>query len=172
MNKKPSLKEDIFKQILYKELSKLNSVAGSKSNFYEFIRTKYRCTRQTCLRWHDKYYPEYQKNRLNRIVDTTIDGEAEAIKAGLKSKYDRVLELQRQVDAMKSELDNNSTVVSVFHNGELYTDKRPLSSLEKSRLHQVIKELRAEISKIEGDYAPTKSTVTIDGADSIFIEKK
>lgn len=63
----------------------------------------------------------------------------EAVETGLKSKLERVLILQTEVDACLTDLYGSE-----------------LSIIEKVRLRQVIKELQSEISKIEGDYAPNK----------------
>lgn len=103
-------------------------------------------------------------NRLNKAKeDKSIEAEVKVLESGLKLKNDRLLELQNQYEKLEDELATNKTVVSTFHEGSLVTDYRVLTPLEKAKLHQVIKELRAEISKIEGDYAPTKQDLNVKG---------
>ena len=79
-----------------------------------------------------------------------------SLKSGLKSKLDRLLELQEQIKKLNDELETNIMIVSTFSDGELLTGMRPLNSIEKATINKTIKEIRSEISKIEGDYAPTK----------------
>ncbi len=63
----------------------------------------------------------------------------EAVETWLKSKLERVLILQTEVDACLNDLYESE-----------------LSIIEKVRLRLAIRELQAEVSKIEGDYAPNK----------------
>lgn len=70
-----------------------------------------------------------------------------AAKNGLKTKAERLMILQNEVD---NSLKDLKTARKVF---------------DKVSLRKVIKELQSEISKIEGDYAPTKGEFTgKDGA--------
>lgn len=64
-------------------------------------------------------------------------------KNGLKTKMERLMILQNEVDACIHEL-------------ELSSKKTPLDVYERVALRKTIKDLQAEISKIEGDYAAEK----------------
>lgn len=72
-------------------------------------------------------------------TDTLIEETKEAVKLGIKSKLERLLILQKEVDACLIDLANDELEIS-----------------EKVALRKTIKELQSEISKIEGDYAPQK----------------
>jgi hypothetical protein len=65
-----------------------------------------------------------------------------------------LLELQNQYEDVKKIIDNGVTGVSTFFGEKLVINQRPLTALEIAKLHTTIKDLRKEISEIEGDYAP------------------
>jgi molecular chaperone DnaK (HSP70) len=81
-----------------------------------------------------------EKTANDTLVAETID----AVKSGLKTKAERLMILQKQIDCSESELESGKS------NG------KHLTVLEKVALRKVLKELQSEISKIEGDYAPIK----------------
>ncbi len=78
--------------------------------------------------------------RQRHIEAMRLQNMKEALQTGLKSKLERVLILQTEVDGC------------LF---DLY-DTESLPIVEKVRLRMAIKELQSEISKIEGDYAASK----------------
>ena len=154
--------DDQWKSIVYDFLADKENKRG-KTNFYELLRTKYELTKSTTLKMYDKYEKEFDLSANKGKDEAVLTESKKAIESGLKLKNDRLLELQNQYKKLEDELATNKTVVSTFHDGSLVTDYRELTPLEKAKLHQVIKELRAEISKIEGDYAPTKQDLNVKG---------
>ena len=109
----------------------------------------------------DKYWKianqthSQQRELINNAkLTTTIEEEKEAVKIGLKSKFERLLILQNEVDNCTKDLDNGFTE-ELKSDGQLLS--RPITIQEKTALRNTIKNLQSEISKIEGDYAPTKS---------------
>lgn len=119
-------------------------------------------------------YLEYQ-NRLNKQKeDTSIAFEVEAIKQGLKSKIQRTIEKQQDVDRLRESVKNGFTEDFYISNGEHVLYQRPLTETEKATILKRATEIEDSISKIEGDYAPTKTDVSLTdkgGADKLFIEK-
>ena len=77
--------------------------------------------------------------RQKQIEGMRLQKTKEAVETGLKSKLERVMILQTEVDECLNDL----------YAGDL-------SILEKVRLRMAIKEIQGEISKIEGDYAASK----------------
>lgn len=100
-------------------------------------------------------FSEYQKTLKEAKDKVSINLEVKALESGLKSKFDRLAILQNQVDEIMTDLK-----VGLIEkpNGEF----RELNPVEKSKLRQVLKEIQAEISKIDGDYAPTKTDLSIN----------
>jgi hypothetical protein len=121
----------------------------SERTFYNFWKTA-------------KEQHSQQRELINNAkLNTTIEEEKEAVKIGLKSKFERLLILQNEVDNCTKDLENGYTE-ELKSDGQLLS--RPITIQEKTALRNTIKNLQSEISKIEGDYAPTKSEtdITID----------
>lgn len=96
----------------------------------------------------NEQHKEIQR-KIKEAKDRVIISEAEKnAKNGLKSKAERLMILQDMIDDSLSDI------------------KDDLVSLgEKVKLRRLIKDIQAEISKIEGDYAPEKSEVKINELD-------
>jgi len=105
----------------------------------------------------------YQE-RVNKAKEDVIIGhEIKALKNGLKTKNQRLLFYQNQIDLMEKQLTgdiktyfivNNKPVINPNSKGEY------ILPLEKqNEIRKQIKDYQTEISKIEGDYAATKSEV-------------
>lgn len=149
--------KQIYIDFILKELSKGN--VQHKDVICLFL-PKFACTRQT----FDKYWKlanethSQQRETINNAkLEQSIETEKEAVKIGLKSKFERLLILQKEVDNCTLDLDNGFTE-ELKSTGELLT--RPITIQEKTALRNTIKNLQSEISKIEGDYAPTKAENT------------
>jgi hypothetical protein len=69
------LSDDLFKELLFKELNSGNEKAHLKTNFYEYLRkNKYSCNKTRSLNLHDLYYNEWvilsEKIRIDNIKNT------------------------------------------------------------------------------------------------------
>lgn len=120
--------------------------------------------KRTIERYYNIAYESYCKTqeKANKAAEQEYISETvKAVKNGLKTKSERLMILQNQVDACLSELDELNEIEKT---GVIY---------EKVALRQTIKQLQAEISKIEGDYAPKKQEVKIDnsGVDFFSVEE-
>lgn len=101
-------------------------------------------------------YVELQDSVNAAIEQAIISEEVQAAKNGLKSKHERLMTLQRQVDATESELNNGRTKETVIRGGKGVSIDRDFTVMERAQLRRTLKDLQSEISKIEGDYAATK----------------
>ena len=131
---------------------------------------KFRLTRRS----FDKYWKianekhsEFIEKRETKINEATIHNTIENLSNGLKSKSERLMNLQRQIDDLQAELEKNIMHVHAFSMGEMVMGTRPMNSLEKAKIADTIKGLQSEISKIEGDYAATKQDVKLTESFSI-----
>lgn len=132
----------------------------------ETVRNKLNLTKTTFYRLKDKAEEEMLKRAATRQkkLESSMDQELlKAQKRGLKSKLDRVLLLQEQIDHMIDELDQETYTESfeIKVNGNSIRQERDviLTPMQKAYIRKTIKELQAEISKIEGDYAPVAVNV-------------
>ena len=93
----------------------------------------------------------------------SIEVEKEAIKKGLKTKIERLLILQNQVDKIIREIENGYCTDNIVSDGIPTCIMRPLRPMEISAMRKNIKDLQSEISKIEGDYATARHDLTSNG---------
>lgn len=155
--KKPKLTENIFEQEVINALSSESSEIHKKTNFYELLQTKYTCTKAYTLKWWDIYYNKHVTATNNALNDTVVSEKINALKIGLKTKIERLLILQKEVENCTLDLENGFTE-ELKSDGQLLN--RPITIQEKTALRNTIKNLQSEISKIEGDYAPMKNENT------------
>lgn len=97
-----------------------------------------------------------QSQRQKELENIKLQELTDAAKNGLKSKTERILNLQRQIDDIQSDLDRNQTFEYLVVQGTVQKVSRELMPTEKANLRRSIKYIQSEISKIEGDYAPKK----------------
>ena len=137
---------------------------------------KFRMTRRT----FDKYWKianekhsEFIDKRETKINEATIHNTIENLSNGLKTKSERLMNLQRQADDIQRMLDSNITPDIVKSPKQLeWTEiERKLTYIERAQLMKALRELQSEISKIEGDYAATKTQVELKQEQPLFPDK-
>lgn len=102
----------------------------------------------------------YQNKVQKEKERVSIETEVEAVKQGLKTKNDRLLNLQKLVDDCLKDLAEGMTNNVAFKNGEPKQYRRKMTIAEYNQTRKTLKELQSEISKIEGDYAPNKTELS------------
>lgn len=102
----------------------------------------------------------YQNKVQKEKERVSIETEVEAIKQGLKTKTERLLNLQKLVDDCLKDLAEGMTNDVAFKNGEPKQYRRKMTIAEYNQTRKTLKELQSEISKIEGDYAPNKTELS------------
>ncbi len=86
---------ELWKSLVYDYLS---SNKRGKTNFYELLRTNYKCQKAVCLEMYDKYEKEFDIS-INEGKDKGLAiASEEALKLGLKSKFAWVAQLQKELD--------------------------------------------------------------------------
>lgn len=123
---------------------------------------------QTPARTFDRYYKtakeqykQYQETINKARLEESIKLEKEAVKNGLKTKNERLLILQNLVDVCLEELTTKQCNDTVVQDGKAKNIKRLMNQRELNDTRKTLKDLQQEISKIEGDYAPTKTENSI-----------
>lgn len=158
------LSDELFKKLLFEELNSGNEKAHLKTNFFQLIQTSYSCDKTRALKLHDLYYPEWVNLQDKANNEAMVKNANSSLKSQIKTKNERLIILQTQVDEMMDDLVNGK-----IDNG---AGGRVLNPVEKAKIRQVIKELQSEISKIEGDYAVSKTETKITGigASAVIVE--
>lgn len=105
----------------------------------------------------------YQKKANEAKERVSIELEKKAVKQGLKTKFDRLIILQNQVEDILKRLEKGTHPQETFKDGKVLKFERELTPNEITAYNRTIKELQAEISKIEGDYIAQK--VELSGKD-------
>ena len=99
---------------------------------------------------------------VNKAKDeVSIQYEVDTLKQGLKSKQERLLEYQNEINSLQKRIDKNEDYKYLIANGVIQKVVCEIDLKTVAILHRAIKDLRSEISKIEGDYAP-KEIITTD----------
>lgn len=92
------------------------------------------------------------KQRQGLIESVKTEQTIVAVKNGLKSKTDRVLTLQRQIDSIQKELEDNIDPGYIVIGGKPQKINKEIAMRDRALMRKVLRELQAEVSKLEGDY--------------------
>ena len=101
-------------------------------------------------------FKSYQNKLQTEKERVSIEEEIKTVKKGLKTKSERLLNLQKLADDCLQELESGQTTETIIVDGVPKAFSRKMTLYEINHTRKVFKELQAEISKIEGDYAVTK----------------
>lgn len=85
--------------------------------------------------------------------------ELSSVKSQIKSKNERLLILQTEIEQTRAELERDLEYDYPVIQGKVQKVSRGLTAAERARLRDTLQKLQSEISKIEGDYAAVKSDV-------------
>jgi len=149
MKNKILQRKSISEASLKSEIKSLfNKGITQKTNAYNEIRIKFKMSKQRFLQAFDSVHQEWAHLKDQAQNEAIFEGEKQATKSGIKSKVERILILQNEVD--KCLLD-------------LYPirGKKP-TIFEKVALRKTMKDLQSEISKIEDDYAPVRGELSVN----------
>ena len=145
-NKQKISSEAQWKSLVYEYLTNGNR---GKSNFYEHLRTNYKCEKSNTLKKYDVYEVEYDLNLNKGKDDIILETEKERLKSAILTKFER-MEIASNIAKGKAWKSGNVMVV-------------PNASDRMKACDY--------LSKIDGDYAPTKVAETdSDGNDKLNIE--
>ena len=106
-------------------------------------------------------FKSYRSDVNKAKNDASIKLEIQTLKQGLKSKFERTLNLQNQIDHLQNRLDKNLEYDYIVVDKKIQKVERSLTVSETAVLIREIKGLSALIGTNEGDSAPTKSEVSV-----------
>ena len=115
---------------------------------------------------------EYQNALKKEKEAISIKEDVKLFKEGLKTKSERLLIYQKQINDIEAELELGTTEDVKSSMGMPTFITRSLLPVEKSSMRKTLKDLQAEISKIEGDYAPTKTELSGEVKTGFASEKQ
>lgn len=126
------------------------------------IRNHLKLSKTTFYRLKSKASQELKRRldiKQNVIEEIIVQETGNAQKEILKTKADRLLNLQKQIDDTQKDLDAGTTTRYITVDGSVKALEAKLSATEKAILRRTITQIQAEISKIEGDYAVPKGDI-------------
>lgn len=171
----PKIKEriSISDAQLKSELIKLfNSQNTDKGKCREILGRKYKIQVKRFYDTFNSTMKQWQITQEKAQREQIIENTKEAIKEGLKLKLERQLEIQNDIKEIDAKLKINKVTDYSFFQGDAYPYERDLLPNEIAVLIRTKKELHAELSKMAGEYAPTKKDLvhTFNGYDDIIIK--
>jgi len=126
-----------WKSLVYDYLTNGNR---GKSNFYELLRTNYKCEKSNTLKQYDIYEAEYDLTLNKGKDDIILESEKERLKSAILTKFER-MEIASNIAKGKAWMSGNVMIV-------------PNASDRMKACDY--------LSKIDGDYAPSKTDVTVN----------
>lgn len=123
-----------WKSLVYDYLTNGNR---GKSNFYELLRTNYKCEKSNTLKQYDIYEAEYDLNLNKGKDDIILESEKERLKSAILTKFER-MEIASNIAKGKAWKSGNVMIV-------------PNASDRMKACDY--------LSKIDGDYAPSKTEI-------------
>lgn len=142
------LSDDLFKELLFKELNSGNEKSHLKTNFFQLIQTNYSCDKTRALKLHDLYYQEWVNLQNKATNEQTIEIAKESV---IKHNITR--------DKLVEELNEVKELAKIP------------DQFGKINATAVIKAIEVQ-AKLLGLNEAEKSNITIlKGADDLFIEE-
>ena len=126
-----------WKSLVYDYLTNGNR---GKSNFYELLRTNYKCEKSNTLKQYDIYEAEYDLNLNKGKDDIILESEKERLKSAILTKFER-MEIASNIAKGKAWKSGNVMIVP--------------NACDRMKACDYL-------SKIDGDYAPSKTDVTVN----------
>lgn len=139
------------------------------SKFHKTERTFWNQWKEAKSKWETLQITK-EKDKADAIHQSNLD----MLKSGLKSKEERQLSLQKQIDDIEKILDDGITPDAIFDNKAMISVdvERKLTAIERANLMKVHRELIAELNKMDGSYAATKTDITVKQEQPLFPDIK
>jgi len=134
-----------WKSLVYDYLTNGNR---GKSNFYELLRTNYKCEKSNTLKQYDIYESEYDLTLNKGKDDIILESEKERLKSSILTKFER-MEIASNIARGKAWKSGNVMIV-------------PNASDRMKACDY--------LSKIDGDYAATKIENEVTVTDGIKVK--
>ena len=144
-NKQKISSEAQWKSLVYEYLTNGNR---GKSNFYEHLRTSYKCEKSNTLKQYDIYEAEYDLNLNKGKDDIILESEKERLKSAILTKFERM------------EIASNIAKGKAWRSGDVMVVPNASDRMKACDY----------LSKIDGDYAPAK--LEHSGSTEVIIQGK
>lgn len=130
------------------------------TEMYTIYKQKYTLSRSAFAKdWNvsSTMYKDYLLRSSKAKDDARLKADAEIAVKALKTKHERLLQYQKLVDECLHDLATGMTNDTDVHEGVVTEYRRKMTITEINQTRRTLRDLQTEISKMEGDYAPTKN---------------
>lgn len=152
---KPNPSREVIINAIIKEIAVGNTrgkTLGKIGKRWEISRTSFDRYWKTANDRQSLRQERAQKASDKAYTETVV----EAVKQGLKSKIEKQLHLQKMIEDVQADIDRGIMEDYIVISGKLQTVNKVMTASEKAYLRKTIRELYAELNKMDGDYTPAK----------------
>lgn len=147
-------------------LALFNTGFTGKTELFGIIRIKYTLARDRYFKMYDECYLGWGKTKEIADNEATVSAATESARKGLKSKLEKQINLQNEINQIDSQLSGE--VISSYIVGNKVHESHdeagnfnlPIQVQNDLRVKKL--QYTAELNKMEGDYQPNK--VELSGA--------
>lgn len=111
-------------------------------------------------------HSERENKRRKALEEVEMAEEKKARQKGLKTRFDRLFELQNDYDAINRTIEKGITKDTLIQNGHPKTFERPLTESEKERLYGRKQSLIKQIQDMEADALPVTTNTNVNLTDT------
>lgn len=160
------IRKRLSDELLKIEIEKLfDEGIVTPENVWKRMETNFAIGKPRVNRAYHRYHSEWAKSKDKSISDVRQENDKEAAKNGLKSKTERVMFYQNEIERMEAQLKGEvkfnfilGLSIKASHTGDVFM----LPIQVQNEIRRTIQSYQSEISKLEGDYAAAKSEVSIN----------
>jgi hypothetical protein len=134
---------------------------------------------QMPARTFDRYWKQAQEQHKilteaieHRKDEATTEQALKDVSNGLKSKSQRMDNIQKQITDLENILESGITDDTIIDKGEATDIKRPITAVERATITRAIVSLNAELNKMDGSYAPTQTNNKNENSGKIIVVRE
>jgi hypothetical protein len=131
----------------------------------ESLRTKFTISNERFAEFYHITIKDWSETKLSAQMEMISHNTKESIKIGLKTKQERLLSLQYQINDIEIKLSHGKALQNTFQDGELILSERFLTPKEIIDYKRLLKDFHSELSKMDGSYAPIKAESNLTDTD-------
>ena len=151
---------------------KVNPMTSYNEMFTSYLLSFTNLSRQTFNKdWNvaAKRLKDYQSDINKAKLEQSIASEKQAVKQGLKTKFQRLMILQKLIEECLEQLTTKQCNDTLVIDNQIRNIKRLMNQRELNDTRKTLNTLQIEISKIEGDYAAVK-TIDLSETKNLIIK--
>jgi formyltetrahydrofolate synthetase len=123
------------------------------------LRKKYSFGNDRFQNMYRLAYSEYAAIKEKAEAEALSQNAGDAVKIALKAKIERQAKIEKQIADIEAMLETGKTFDTAIIKNAPKEFERKLTPTEIANFHKTITSLNAELSKMAGEYAPTRTRI-------------